>query len=77
MKDKNFIITKTQIVNDTTTVFYTESSLNISGSLSIDNDDFEKAIMNGGYQGVGEYILKNLYSNIGLILDINYSESSK
>lgn len=62
-------IERTDLANDSTTVYYSIKGLNISGNMKLLNTDFQKAVGDGGYTALGTYILQKLYDQLGNALD--------
>lgn len=58
-------IERTDLANDSTTVYYSIKGLNISGNMKLLNTDFQKAVGDGGYTALGTYILQQLYNQLG------------
>lgn len=61
-------IERTDLANDSTTVYYTVKGLNISGNMKLLNTEFQKAVGDGGYTALGTYILRQLYTQLGSAL---------
>lgn len=62
--NSDVLISKTDVEDNYTTVFFTVPSLNIDSKIKVENDTFIKQVSSGGYRQLGVYLLKELDKGI-------------